>query len=276
MDLRTTTTLALAGMLLVLPTACSTTPESVSGPPAPSPVSEPSERPTFEACDREAAEAGTTNLRPSELTQADREAAEAVWGGTIPEGRLVLEHATDLTLPLGELGFGNGYDAAVGGLGGDQLRRVAAPGTSAPITLAVLEGSNSARSVAFVEVRVGDGVPVRWEEDPALGFVTDGGDGGVWAPATPDEQAVDDVAAFDSIEAMYPNGDSASGNVCVLRSTKAGVDGVQFSAGWGDGGYPTFVGYDAAGQEVSVVSHGLIIPWSLSGLPGTPPSGEDL
>ncbi|WP_158580756.1 DUF4241 domain-containing protein [Cellulomonas rhizosphaerae] len=130
--------------------------------------------------------------------------------------------------------------------------------------------------MAFVEVRVGDGVPVRWEEDPALGFVTDGGDGGVWAPATRGKEPVDDVAAFDSIEAMYPNGDSASGNVCVLRSTKAGVDGLQFSAGWGDGGYPTIVGYDAAGQEVSVVSHGLIVPWALSGLPGTPPSGEDL
>ncbi|ROS31713.1 DUF4241 domain-containing protein [Cellulomonas sp. PhB150] len=217
----------------------------------------------------------TTNLRPSELTQADR-ATVLAWGGAVPDGRVVLEHATDLTLPLGMLGFGNGYDASVGGIGGVQLHKVAPAGTSAPVTLAVLDSPTSGRRVAFLEVRVGTGVPVRWEEDAELGFVTDGGDGGVWAPARLDEEAADDAAAFDSIEAMYPDGDSASGNVCVLRSTSAGVDGVQFPAGIGDGGYPTFVGYDAAGHEVSVVSHGLMIPWALSGLPGTPPPGADL
>ncbi|WP_370521018.1 DUF4241 domain-containing protein [Cellulomonas sp. H30R-01] len=50
-----------------------------------------------------------------------------------------------------------------------------------------------------------------------------------------------------------------------------GVDAVVFSAGYGDGGYPTFLGYDADGVVVSAVSYGGVLPWALSGLPGTPP-----
>ena len=50
-------------------------------------------------------------------------------------------------------------------------------------------------------------------------------------------------------------------------------DGVVFSTGIGDGGYPTYVGRDAEGGVVSVVHHGGQLPWALSGLPGTPPRG---
>lgn len=267
MKARSVLVLVTCGLLL---TACAQQVPSPSARAA-SPTEPVGDSPTFVACGREPADPTTTNLRPSELTEADREATQAWPYGPIPDGRMVVEHAADLPLPAGLLGFGNGYEAAVGMLGGERLHEVAAPGTTAPVTLAVLDSPSSGRRVAFLEVRVAPGAPVRWQEEPTLGFGTDGGDGGVWAPDSREEAPADDAAAFASIDAMYPDGDSASGNVCTVRSTPEGVDGVVFSAGYGDGGYPTFIGYDAADEVVSVVSYGFVIPWALSGLPGTPP-----
>ncbi|WP_456785720.1 DUF4241 domain-containing protein [Cellulomonas sp. P5_C5] len=242
----------------------------------PSPTEVVGEHPTFVACGREPADPSVTNLRPSELTPTERAAVQD-WGyGPLPDGRMVVEHVTDLTLPAGLLGFGDGFEASIGALGGERLREVAAPGTTAPVSLAVLDSPTSGRRVAFLEVRVAPQPPVRWEEVPSLGFGTDGGDGGVLAPGSLDEPAAASDATFERIEVMYPDSDSASGNVCVLRSTRDHVDGVVFSSGWGDGGYPTFLGYDSAGQVVSVVSYGFVIPWELSGLPGTGPADATL
>lgn len=266
MKVRSVLALAACGLLL---TACAQdVPPAAGVVPPTGPVGD---RPTFVACGRDPADPTTTNLRPSELTEADRQATQAWPYGPIPDGRMVVEHAADLPLTAGLLGFGNGYEASVGLLGGEQLHEVAEPGTTAPVTLAVLDSPSSGRRVAFLEVRVAPGEPVRWQEEPGLGFGTDGGDGGVWAPGSREEEPADDAAAFDAIDAMYPGGDSTSGNVCTVRSTPDGVDGVVFSAGYGDGGYPTFVGYDVADEIVSVVSYGFVIPWALSGLPGTPP-----
>ncbi|GIG21252.1 hypothetical protein Cch01nite_19760 [Cellulomonas chitinilytica] len=230
------------------------------------------EQPTFAACDREAADPSSTNLRPSVLSAAELAIVAAWDDGWAPDGQLVVEHATDLLLPAGQIGFGNGYEASTGWV---ESQRVAPDGTTAPVSLAVLDSPSSGRRVAFVEVRVSPAPPVRWDEVPDLGFVTDGGDGGVLALPSGEPPFVEDQAAFDAIEAMYPGGDSASGTVCVLRSVGAVVTGVQFSAGWGDGGYPTFLGYDDTDRVVSAVSYGAVLPWSLSGLPGVPPEGID-
>ena len=54
------------------------------------------------------------------------------------------------------------------------------------------------------------------------------------------------------------------------------VDAVLFATGFGDGGYPTFLGRDAKGEVVSVVHDSLVVPWSVSGLPGTAPAGADI
>lgn len=271
MNLRAGVTAVVTGLLLA---ACAqqrpAEPWSDGAWPPTAPVGE---QPTFAACGREPADPAATNLRPSELAPADRAAVQEWEYGPIPDGRMVVEHVTDLTLPAGLLAVGNGYEASVGGLAGDLLQELAAPGTTAPVSLAVLDSPSSGRRVAFVEVRLAPAAPVRWEEEPGLGFVTDGGDGGVLAPDSRDEPAAPDAAAFEWIEAMHPDGDSTAQHVCVLRSTSGGVDGVVFSAGYGDGWYPTYLGYDAAGQVVSVVSDGFVVPWALSGLPGTPPAG---
>ena len=70
------------------------------------------------------------------------------------------------------------------------------------------------------------------------------------------------------VNAFWPHGNEDSGNVCVLRlAKKGGADGVLFLTGYGDGGYPTFVGKDKTGAVVSIVSYGGVLPWRYAGLP---------
>lgn len=220
----------------------------------------------YKACTRKPPAPGSTHLRASDLP---------VSGTVVVRGStLALEHATDLVLLDGTVRSGAGYDGATGG-GGESLR-VSQDPVTAPVTLAVIDSPSAGRRVAFLEVQVRPTAPVRWVEEPKLGIVTDGGDGafirGGALGIGGDEDPVD---AY--VDAFYPGGDNESGNVCVLTLTRAGdVDSVMFSTGIGDGGYPTFVGYDAAGEIVSLVSYGGLVPWSASGLPGAPPPADAL
>jgi hypothetical protein len=153
---------------------------------------------------------------------------------------------------------------------------VASEPVTAPVTLAVINGPNFGRRVAFLEVQVRSATPVRWVEAPTLGIVTDGGDGAfIRGGALGSDGSDDDITSY--VGAFYPDGDSTSGNVCVLAVTRAGdVDSVIFSTGIGDGSYATLAGYDEAGEIVSLVSYGGLVPWSASGLPGTPPPADAL
>lgn len=222
---------------------------------------------TFEACERTSADLATTNLRPNRLTEADRALAGDL-ARLIPDGTLVVEPATDLVLEDGRLAFGAGYEAAVGAPLAE-FQQVADGRVVAPVTLLVLDSPSEGRRVAFVEVRLSPDLPIRWEEVRELGFGTDGGDGGIVASQAL-ELSWEDPRSSASFDAYFPGGEDV-GNVCVLRMTDGAADVVLFSSGWGDGGYPTYAGYDAGGDLVSLVSHGFVVPWVLSGLPGTPP-----
>lgn len=267
---------ALALVVGVLVVGCAAEP---AGPPlvvrtvGPGPRSTDPDAPRFTACGRSAADPATTDLRPRDLSAADRDLARAHYGD-LPEGALVVESATTLLLTDGLLGAGNGYEAATA-----QVRPVpVADGTvSAPVSLLVLDSPDAGRRVAFVEVRLGDGPVVRWDEEPRLAIGTDGGDGGFvatgTAPSLDPESAALTNAPYDAIDAFFPDGDSSSGNVCVLRSSGGTVDAVSFATGWGDGWYGTFLGRDASGTVVAVVHDGHIVPWEISGLPGAVPEG---
>lgn len=234
--------------------------------------------PTFKACGRAPADASRTNLRPSALTDADRALAGA-WADVIPDGKLVVEAAAEFDVQDGFLGAGNGYLASIGEPEG--MVQVA-DGTvgAAPVSLAVLDSPSSGRRVAFVEIRLESAPPVRWIEQPDLGIGTDGGDGGFLALGSSPEPLNDEAASTavkDSFDAYFPEEDDYSTwNQCLVRSTNDRVDGVLFSTGWGDGYFPTYLGKDADGDVVSVVSFGGVIPWNLSGLPGEAPPAEEV
>ncbi|MFC8190235.1 DUF4241 domain-containing protein [Cellulomonas sp. NPDC057328] len=226
-------------------------------------------RPTFTPCGRRPADPARTNLRPRTLTAADAVVALDRYG-TIPvDGPLTVEAGGYLVLVDGTIDAGNGYEAAYG-LTIEPDVAVAAGTVTAPVSLSVLDSEESGRRVAFVEVRVAAADPVTWEESPDLVFGTDGGDGGFLATgALPEGVEVD---GWDYVEAFFPEGDESS-NVCVERRTTPDgpMDGILFSIGWGDGGYPVYLGRAADGSVVSVVCWSGITPWEWSGLPGTPP-----
>ena len=169
----------------------------------------------------------------------------------------------------GRLGAGDGGDAA---FGGTTKVKVASGPTTAPVTLAVLNSPASGRRVAFVEVQIKATPPVRWEASTAMAISTDGGDGG-FERGSAGTIPGDSDADIDA----YVNGfDDKADGVCALRAApKGGVDAVLFSTGYGDGGYPTYIGRDAAGEIVSVVNFGYVLPWRDGGLPGLMPKAID-
>jgi hypothetical protein len=46
---------------------------------------------------------------------------------------------------------------------------------------------------------------------------------------------------------------------------------VIFATGWGDGVYPLALGYDEKDRIAAVITYTYVVPWRLSGLPGSPP-----
>lgn len=221
---------------------------------------------TFEPCPRTPAGPDRTHLRPR--TPAPEDATVDVDRfGTIPvDGPLVVEDAGDLVLVDGLLGAGNGAEVM---LGGTMSTSVAPATVPAAVSLSVLDSAYSGRRVAFVEARLGDAPPERWEESTDLVIVSDGGDAGYLASAAASGPADVDTAITESIDAA-----NRDGGVCALRRGGDGeVDGVITSIGWGDGWYPVLLGHAEDGTVVSVVMWGLITPWEWSGLPGTPPAG---
>lgn len=238
--------------------------------PAPAPTGP---APRFVPCRTGAADRGSTHLRP--VREVTRALARSVPGEDIPEGTVTLLHAGDLVLTDGRLGAGNGYEAATGGGIGEPVR--VAPGrVVAPVTLAVIDGPQTGRRVAFAEVRVGEGTPVSWAFSPDLSIVTDGGDGGFFPAGLPLVDG-DDSWIDGYVNAFEAGTRDGTEGVCVQRLPASGttVESVLFSTGYGDGQYPTYLGRDATGAVVSVVHTGLVLPWGFSGLPGPKPANLD-
>jgi hypothetical protein len=220
----------------------------------------------FSACPRTPADPSTTNLFGRDLNEAVLGSGGPYDVSNVPDGKLVLEHVADLKLTDGRIGAGAGAEAAYGAT---NPVLVAHPGTVAPVTLAVLDSPRSGRRVAFVEIRISPELPVRWAEANHLDIGTDGGDGGFNAGAV--IAAADDATANGYHAALDPK--KHSDTVCVLRTVLSDdvTDSVLFSTGYGNGAYPTELGYGVSGKVVSLVSYGFVVPWRLSGLPGTPP-----
>ncbi|MFN8158626.1 MAG: DUF4241 domain-containing protein [Candidatus Nanopelagicales bacterium] len=222
--------------------------------------------PRYVACRRTTAPRGSTHLSPP--SRVDASNGRDVDGKPVPHGRVTLESGSTLVLDDGRLGAGNGYEAAIGGT---RTMRVSARPVAAPVTLAVLDSPQTGRRVAFVEVQISRKQPVRWVQQPTLNIVTDGGDGGF---ATGTAQPLrDDQTSIDAYVDAYDSAGTPEGQgVCAQRISSTGtLESVLFYTGYGDGVYPTFFGYDASGSVASAVFVSYVLPWKLSGLPGTPP-----
>lgn len=222
--------------------------------------------PDFTACGTAPADPARTHLRPHDMTAADAAVDPDRYGPV--DGTLRVEDAGDLVLVDGVIDAGNGYEVGYGVLG-DPHVQVADATVTAPVSVAVLDTVASGRRVAAVEVKVGASAPVTWEESPDMLVLTDGGDGGFLAPqGLPTGVEVD---GWGYVDAFHPDEDADV--VCVQRrsSPDGPVDGVLFSTGWGDGAYPVLLGRAADGAVVSVLCWTDVVPWSTTGLPGTPP-----
>ena len=197
-------------------------------------------------------------------------------GQRIPHGNVTLERVGQLELLDGWLSAGAGFDVTSGWT--DTWVRVHPSTVLAPVTLAVLNSPKSGRRVAFAEVLLDPAHrPDRWVVENNLTIGTDGGDGGFLAGGAT-------VPPLDNIEALaeqaldvwYPKGSTDYSNVCLLRTEPSGTtSGVDFATGYGDGGYPTFLGLDKRRRVVSILHYGYVLPWRDGGLPGTPPARID-
>jgi hypothetical protein len=189
----------------------------------------------------------------------------------VPEGwtgaRVV--RAGDLALPSGRLIAASGGEMAYP----LELRPVdlGVDGGSYPVNLLIARFDSGDRRVAFAEIVLRDEPIVRWAGSAALSFGTDGGDGGyISAEASRYAGTGDGQWLFEAIEraAALP-----TFPLCeqVRFPERAPANVIMFQTGWGDGFYPTAIGYDAGGRPSAVVTFCLVIPWRLAGLPGTPP-----
>jgi hypothetical protein len=136
------------------------------------------------------------------------------------------------------------------------------------ILLADLDGPDERVAAAMVHLAPAD--PVRWElalvegQDPSVlgpdevfGYGVDSGSGAFTSP-----EAVEWLADPDRYEAysdavfaeMFPE----DGSIVLVAETEvdpdSGANVVAFASGFGDGSYPTFVGYDVDDEPVVVVT----------------------
>lgn len=180
-------------------------------------------------------------------------------------GPLTVQHVGDLLLTDGRVGTGNGAEGASGGV--SRFVRVGPRPIGTHLSLAIWDSPRYGRRVAFAELQVRPGLPVRWTEEPQLAIATDGGDG-AFARGGALGLALTDAGIDEYVRAM-----GAGNGLCALTVGADGsTDAVLFATGLGDGSYPTYVGWDAADTIVSIVHDGRLVRWRDSGLPGTPPA----
>lgn len=189
----------------------------------------------------------------------------------VPAGLLGSEvaHAGDLALPSGRLDVASGAEMAFP----RDLTPVdlGAPGGSYPITLLLATFEDGDRRVAFAELAVRPDPPVRWVESRALSFGTDGGDGGYISEEGAEFAATGNGQwLFDSLEYGRRQKDYPPCQLVAFTGSPP-LNTVMFATGWGDGRYPTVLGFDREGRISAVVTFTFVLPWRLAGLPGDPP-----
>ena len=177
---------------------------------------------------------------------------------------LTTETAGTVVLPSGRL---VASDAMI--IDGSPFTTEVEPGRY-PVSLLFADFENGDRRVAAAMVHLAPIDPVRWElalvegQDPAVlgpdeifGYGVDSGTGAFTSPEAVDVLADEDryQAYSDAIfAAMFPDDQTIVLNTETEVDPASGANVVAFASGFGDGSYPTFVGFDADDEPVVVLT----------------------
>jgi hypothetical protein len=114
-----------------------------------------------------------------------------------------------------------------------------------------------------------DTAVVRWHKQ-GPGYGTDAGLGAITTP----EWAALPKGDENPITRLYWGDIVDKGRQWVTADVDGheGVDTVIFFNGFGDGGFPSIAGYDAAGRRAQIVLWTIVAPWRLAFPDGTPPA----
>jgi hypothetical protein len=178
-------------------------------------------------------------------------------GGTVERRKLTVLHA-----PSGQVLF----------LGGEQAHYVE-DGDIEPVALADRSGRRysidairvhsklESRIVGVVFVERPTRV-VRWRQLQRVAYGTDAGLGGV----TTVEWAKRPKELDNSLSRLYQRKLVHEGRRWLAADVDGvpGVDTVLFDNGFGDGGFPSIAGYDAAGRRAQIVLWTIAAPWRLA------------
>lgn len=181
----------------------------------------------------------------------------------------------DVVLPTGHL---VGCDPLSGAPGAEPFAIAVPAGVyelRAWVAVLRSDGAEWQRRVAALQLVTRDEPAARWapallpgqdpsalEADAFFGYSVDAGTGtladavAVRALAEWDHERIEEVY----LPAGYPSGPVPGGAISAVTDEQTGANVVAVSSGWGDGTYPTFIGYTAAGAVGSFVTDFLVIP----------------
>ena len=155
---------------------------------------------------------------------------------------------------------------------------VSVPPGEYPVQLALVDGGNNARRVAFARISISSEPAVRWEmalvagqdaatlkSDEIFGYPVDAGTGSFLdaetaAAAWPKMMADEDIA-----QGWITQGDKLSAGSATptfhLDVAMGPGNIVEFTSGWGDGFYASWFGFDAQGRVAALVTDFAVVDW---------------
>jgi Protein of unknown function (DUF4241) len=204
---------------------------------------------------------------PPSIAPEDLYAAFGSPGKGMSFGRAVatmVEKAGHVVLPTGRLVASDAFiiDAL-------PFTTVVPPGRH-PVSILRVDLAGPDRRAGVALVRVAPDEPVRWElalvegQDPGVlgpgeffGYGVDGGTGSFTSPEA--TERLKDLAAYRTYSEALMAGLNPDGGVFPLSFTvevdpASGANVVAFPSGFGDGAYPSFIGFDRHGRPVVVLT----------------------
>jgi hypothetical protein len=170
--------------------------------------------------------------------------------------KLDYQSALDLTVPSGRIMACDPYSC-----GDEKPFNQPIPPGRYPVTLCIASFHNSDQRVALAALHISETLPVRWEiatrpgeerttshgycVDSAIGCFMDAEAVGWVAETTEGNPEL-----FEERMSYVPTW----GWVNMASDSSDAANVVAFSSGWGDGGYPSFFGYDATDQPVCLIT----------------------